>query len=101
MQWIVGLVEICANNGMVRLVQGGAKNAPQGRARIAQRFIAGIERSPPLLLLAGEAREQEKGGANPSGPPLKRRAILARPSGTKGLLIRDRIGPLERANGRD
>ncbi len=38
-----------------------ANNAPQGRARIAQRFIAGTETKPLLLLLlAGEAREQEE-----------------------------------------
>ena len=50
MRWTVGPVE------------GRAKNAPQGRARIAQRFIAGNKTKPsPLLLLAGFAREQEEG----------------------------------------
>ena len=50
MRWTVGPVE------------GRAKNAPQGRARIARRFIAGNKSTSRLpLLLAGEAREQEEG----------------------------------------
>ncbi len=43
--------------------------------------------APPLLLLAGFAREQEerRGATNPSDPPLKRWVIHARPAGTIGL----------------
>ncbi len=69
------------------LTGGGSGQQRPGGARDNSPAIYRWEQDAPLLLLlAGEAREQEEeGGTNSSDPPLKRWAMVVRPSGTIGL----------------